>query len=67
MFHKDAAGSKYKLNIQISDRFCMRLDKFAAGIYRVTHQHVKRTVRLGCILYRDEEQGPVFGIHGRLP
>jgi hypothetical protein len=42
------------LDIQIPDRFGVRLDEFAAGIHRVPHQHIKCTVRLSRILHRDE-------------
>ena len=55
------------LNIQVSDGFRVGLDELAAWIHRVAHQHVEGPIRLRRILHRDQEQGPVFGIHRRLP
>ena len=45
----------------------MGLDELAAGVDRVTHEHVKGTVRLSRILYRNKQQSPVFGIHRCFP
>jgi len=34
----------FESNIEIPNRFCMGLDKFAAWIHRVAHEHIKGPV-----------------------
>ena len=45
----------------------MGLDELPAWIHRIAHQHVERAVGLSRVLHRDEQQGPILGVHRRLP
>jgi len=40
-------------DVQISDRFCMGLDEFSAGIDGIAHEHIEGPIGLGRVFYCD--------------
>src|SRR5215207_9578818 len=67
IFGKSSGRLNTRLNIEVSHGLGMGLDELAAWVHGVTHQHVEGAVRLGRVIHRDDEQGPVLRIHGCLP
>jgi hypothetical protein len=67
MFMKCASGLAPRLDVQISDSLGVCLNELFPWSDLIAHQHIECAIRLGGIIHGNKQEGPVFGVHGRLP